>query len=202
MRKKICSYVLSSLCSIYLVISGFVNLKKISDLENCGVVSKAVVQSFKLESNHVRYSTFYHASISYCLKETEEKGLCKFNFYPQNEYVENMEFLLIRDLENDFELPLDEIPAYKRVKVKGKFILAAVYVFLLVICEFVLDKVAASTNKKRKKEKKEARKNPELREKIKKREDRKTILLMILLSPFLLIVAIQALIKKHFKGKK
>lgn len=200
-KQHILSYIVIIISFIYFVISGFINLKKISGLEKKGVISNAVVESYSLESNHYRYSTFYHVSINYYLKETKEKGICKFNFYPENKYEENMEFLIIRNSENDFELPLEEITAYKRSNVKSRFISAVVSVLIIIICDYVVEKVSISINKKRKKEKKAARKNPELKEKIKKRENRESIFIMILLSPFLLFLGIKAMIEKYFKGK-
>ena len=187
-------------CFIVYLFLAINNYFEFSHLEKYGIVQKAVVEDSSITvRNHVKTASSYSVRIKYYLYDEDERHVCSFSHKPVDCYYKGKIIFLLNDQEKKVVIPLEELGAAKRNKVKGYFIYAVFIVILAFIyhlINFLCDKNRTS-NKWRKKQ---IKKNPELKVKYEKRQNFETTIIMIFILPLILL---QILIESIFKkGKK
>mgnify|MGYP003413895891 CR=1 FL=1 len=180
------------------ILSAINNYRKLFNLEKNGIIENVIVKSYSIKSSYSRYGSNYRVKIEYSLIGENLIQKCTFNFKPDEEYFENKKIQILRDPKTDFKLPINEKEAFKRNRISSN-IVDLILLLVIVLISSGLNYIFEKNSNKNKK--KLVKKNPELKEKYKKRENVKATILLILLLPFLLIGYFVDKIKNRKKGK-
>ncbi|AIW88823.1 hypothetical protein JO41_02590 [Treponema sp. OMZ 838] len=183
---------------LFLACKNYYNL---SHLEKFGIIETAIIKSYSIKSHIEGSGTYYHVKIEYSLLGENLKQICSFDFKPSEEYYENKRIQIIHDSKNDFKLPIAEKEAYKRNEINGNFIRAMGGLFIILLARCV-NYIFEKNRNRNKRIKKLIKKKPELKEKYRKEECIKNIIILILLVPFLLIHCLIEWIRERFDSKK
>lgn len=192
------------LCYLLIVFFLFLackNYYNLSHLEKFGIIETAIIKSYSIKSHIEGSGTYYHVKIEYSLLGENLKQICSFDFKPSEEYYENKRIQIIHDSKNDFKLPIAEKETYKRNEINGNFIRAMGVLFIILLARCV-NYIFEKNRNRNKRIKKLIKKKPELKEKYRKEECIKNIIILILLVPFLLIHCLIEWIKERFDSKK
>ena len=189
---------------VYLILAGY-NFSRLSRLEKYGVLGKATVDSYSLEKRwHAgkgagHYS--YTAKIGFHLADNVNQ-ICILDFKPARDYAENEKFYILHDLESDFLLPVDEIEAFKRSKIVSKIIASTGLLIILVVLR-LLDSRKTRNRSSNKRIKKLMKRDPEFKEKYKRKQEINFRIFIILIAPFAAIwYLIEKIKEKLFKKDK
>jgi len=182
---------------LYSLISAGRNYYKLSNAEKNGIIETVIIDSISVETHSNRTGIKYNVKIEYILPGENSKQVCNFHFKPSVEYYENQKIQIIRDLKNDFKIPVNETKSYKRCEILGNILRAVFFIFVILIPRFL-----QYLHERNKRIKKLAKKNPELKEKYKKKEKIKIIIFLIIYSPILFVEFLIEWIKNHFNSEK
>lgn len=199
-KKLLYANITFTICFIVYLFLAINNYFEFSHLEKYGIVQKAYVDDYSLKvTHHVKTSNSYRVKIVYYLNEDSKREICYFFHKPVDYYYKGKEFLLLNDEEKNLKIPLEELSAAKRIKVKGYFIYAVLDVLLALFYNFIHFKCDKNKNSN-KWRKKQIKKNPELKVTYEKRQDLKTQILMIFILPFILLeILLTSIFKKEEK---
>ena len=198
-KKDMIRAIIGVLISLIFLAKGFYNVNIFSRLERFGIRQKAVVDFFNVKSwsSGRGGGRSYDVNIKYHLYDNTEQGECVFHHKPVGNYAENDLFYMLYDVEGNFKIPEIELEAAKRNMITGNFIYAAISLFASLL-PYLLGYMYKKSYIKHKTRKKRWKHKPELKEKEKKIEKLHTLLIFIIISPFVLI----QIIYNRICGKK
>ncbi len=204
-KKTVYANILFALSFLFCLFLGISNSFKFSHLEKYGIEQTAVVESFSVKKSYRPKNSYsYHVKIEYHLDVDDKKQICRFYHKPAAEYTEGQIFTLLIDEDINMKLPVAELEAAKRKEITGYFIYSAL-VLIFTLFYHLIDLQCDKNRNTNKWRKKQWKKNPELKEKDKKKEKILTYIFLIFLFPFILLQAlIDSIFKKDNKkhGKK
>lgn len=195
-KKTVYANILFALSFLFCLFLGISNYFKFSHLEKYGTEQTAVVESFTLKKSYrPKHSYSYSVKIEYHLEGSDKKQICRFYHKPAAVYTEGQIFTLLNDEEKNIKIPAAELEAAKRKEITGYFIYSAL-VLIFALFYHLIDLKCDKNRNTNKWRKKQWKKNPELKEKDKRKQTILTYIFLIFLFPFILL---QALIDSVFK---